>query len=68
MVVKVEHAKGGTVELVGNAIKMSATGDDLRRQFTSPPLLGQHTDEVLSGLLGYSEEQIEELRKKESIA
>ena len=68
MVVKVEHAKGGTVELVGNAIKMSATGDDLRRQFTSPPLLGQHTDEVLSGLLGYSEEQIEELRKEESIA
>jgi formyl-CoA transferase len=27
-----------------------------------PPLLGQHTDEVLRGLLGYSASEVEKLR------
>jgi CoA:oxalate CoA-transferase len=30
----------------------------------APPELGQHTNEVLSGLLGYSEEKIAELKKE----
>lgn len=29
---------------------------------SAPPLLGEHSDEVLSNLLGYSEEQISQLR------
>jgi len=28
----------------------------------APPLLGEHTDEVLSQLLNYSQEQIQQLR------
>jgi len=68
MLVEVEHAKGGTVRLVGNPLKMSATPAKVRKEFTSPPVLGQHTDEILSGLLNYSQGRIEELRRQEVIA
>lgn len=34
---------------------------------TPPPMLGQHNEEILRDLLGYSPEQIEELRKLEVI-
>ena len=67
MLVDVEHAKGGTVRLVGNPLKMSATPAEARKQFTSPPLLGQHTDEMLTDLLHYSPEKIAELRREEAI-
>jgi crotonobetainyl-CoA:carnitine CoA-transferase CaiB-like acyl-CoA transferase len=67
MVVDVEHAKGGTVRLVGNPVKMSATPADVRTQFTTPPLLGQHMEEVLIGLLHYSQGQIADLRREEAI-
>ena len=67
MVVDVEHAKGGTIKLVGNPVKMSATPADVRKEFTTPPLLGQHMGEVLIGLLHYSQGQVEELRREEVI-
>lgn len=67
MVVDVEHAKGGTVRLVGNPVKMSGTPADVRTQFTTPPLLGQHMEEVLIGLLHYSQGQIADLRREEAI-
>jgi crotonobetainyl-CoA:carnitine CoA-transferase CaiB-like acyl-CoA transferase len=41
-------AAGGTVPLVANPLKMSATPPGYRY---SPPTLGQHTDEVLAELL-----------------
>ena len=41
-------------------MKLSATPV---RNDVAPPLLGQHTDEVLGELLGYSEERIQQLRK-----
>jgi formyl-CoA transferase len=67
MVIDVEHAKGGTVKLVGNPVKMSATPADVRKEFTTPPLLGQHMEDVLIGLLHYSQGQIAELRREEVI-
>ena len=33
-----------------------------------PPLLGQHTDEVLRDMLGYGESEIKELRDKKVVA
>ena len=54
MVVEVEHSQGGTVKMPGNPIKLSHTYED---SFTSPPLLGEHTTEVLLNL-GKTEAEI----------
>ena len=58
MVVTVPHAVAGTFRMLGNPIKMQ----DKDPVYSSPPLLGQHTEEVLAGLLGYSGEKIAALR------
>lgn len=57
-IVALEHPVG-TVKSVGNPIHLSATPVTYRRP---PPLLGQHTAEVLAGL-GYSPEEITRLRQ-----
>jgi crotonobetainyl-CoA:carnitine CoA-transferase CaiB-like acyl-CoA transferase len=54
-----ERPGTGPVNLVASPIKLSATPV---RNDLAPPLLGQHTNEVLAELLGYSEEKIQQLR------
>jgi crotonobetainyl-CoA:carnitine CoA-transferase CaiB-like acyl-CoA transferase len=63
MVTQWSHPLAGTVDLVASPLKLSATpvrsaGSD----GTPPPLLGQHTDEVLRDLLLKSEQTIVDLR------
>ncbi|HXH03569.1 MAG TPA: CaiB/BaiF CoA-transferase family protein [Candidatus Competibacteraceae bacterium] len=60
MRVELEHPLAGTVPLVGNPIKLSATPVEYR---DPPPTLGQHTEQVLSGLLGLSAAEIAALRE-----
>jgi crotonobetainyl-CoA:carnitine CoA-transferase CaiB-like acyl-CoA transferase len=67
MVVSVEHNLGGHVMQTGNPIKMSATPPEERLRFLSPPPLGEHTDEILSTLLGYTPEKIDRLRQEKVI-
>ncbi len=60
MVHKMRHsASGGTnVRLLANPIRMSKTPVTYRH---APPLLGQHTAEVMSDILGLDDSEIEEL-------
>ncbi len=53
-VVEVEHPERGTYLTVGNPVKLSDSPSDVHRS----PLLGEHTDEVLGEVLGYSEAEI----------
>jgi len=48
------------VKLIASPLKMSATPPSYRH---SPPILGQHTDELLSELLDFSTAEISELRE-----
>lgn len=60
MVMQMEHPTEGKVRQVGIAIKLSDTPGEVR---SFPPVPGQHTDEILSGL-GYSPQKIAELREE----
>lgn len=62
MIVETEHPLGGRLRLVGNPIKMPQC---IEEDFIAPPTLGQHNDEILVELLGYSKERIERLRQEE---
>ena len=59
MILDLEHNLGGKVRMVGNPIKMPDSIDD--SDYTAPPTLGQHNDEVLLDLLGYSREKVDKL-------
>ncbi|MBV0881973.1 formyl-CoA transferase [Noviherbaspirillum sp. L7-7A] len=61
-VVEVDHPKRGKYLTVGNPIKLS----DSLTEVTRSPLLGEHTEEVLTQL-GYSEQQIAALREERVI-
>lgn len=61
MVVEMEHALGGKIKHVGNPVKMP----EIEEEHTSPPTLGQHNEDILAGLLGYSEDKIKRLREEE---
>jgi crotonobetainyl-CoA:carnitine CoA-transferase CaiB-like acyl-CoA transferase len=58
--VDLPHALGGTVPQVASPIRLSGTPVEYRR---APPLLGEHTLEVLTGVLGLSDEAVMGLRE-----
>jgi crotonobetainyl-CoA:carnitine CoA-transferase CaiB-like acyl-CoA transferase len=61
LVMEVPHPTAGSMKLVRSPMKMSATPAD---NALAPPLLGQHTDEVLRNLLGQSDDDIAALREQ----
>ena len=63
MVLTMEHPLGGEIKLAGNPIKMRGISEE---DFTPPPTLNQHQHQILSGLLGYSDEMIRRLREEEA--
>jgi formyl-CoA transferase len=60
MSVELPHPLAGSVPLVGSPMKLSATPV---RYELPPPTLGQHTEEVLAGLLGLDATEIAGLRR-----
>ncbi len=52
--VEVDHPTRGKYLSVGNPIKLSASASEVRRS----PLLGEHTEEILRDVLGYSADEI----------
>lgn len=64
MIEEVPHPTAGTVKLVATPMKLSKTPC---KTMLHPPLLGEHTDEILQDQLGFSPEQIQQLREKGAV-
>ncbi|RDA96023.1 hypothetical protein CP533_5804 [Ophiocordyceps camponoti-saundersi (nom. inval.)] len=64
MVVEIDHGACGPLKLVNTPIKLSESQPTVR---TAPPMLGQHTEELLEEHLGLSQAEIGRL-KQEGVA
>jgi crotonobetainyl-CoA:carnitine CoA-transferase CaiB-like acyl-CoA transferase len=64
MEVKVEHPFEPQLALIRNALSFSETPVT---DYRAPPLLGEHTGEVLSSRLGYDDSKLAELKAKGAI-
>jgi len=61
MVVEMAHGSGETVKVIANPVKLSATPPSYR---SAPPVLGEHTNAVLSDVLKMSAAEIAALKDK----
>lgn len=59
-----EHPAAGTMRLTGFPYKLSQTPAEIHRP---PPLLGEHTEEILVEILGYSSDDVSKLRDRGAI-
>ena len=64
MVVEMNYPNFGKYKTVGNPIKTTAMEDG---NFKPAPILGEHTEEILSRYLGMSPQEIERLKQEEII-
>jgi CoA:oxalate CoA-transferase len=62
MIVEVEHPTAGRMKIPGIPIKMSETPGQVD---VCAPCLGEHTDEILTEVLGYSAEKIAALKSED---
>ena len=63
-VVEVDHPVRGKYLSVGNPIKMSDSISEVKRS----PLLGEHTDEILSDVLGFKASEIAEIKNSGALS
>ena len=64
MLMRQPHASAGSVPQVANPVRFSATPVEYLR---APPVLGQHTDEVLREVLDMDDAQLQSLRSSKVI-
>ncbi len=62
-VVEVDHPTRGKYLTVGNPVKLSASPPVVKPS----PLLGEHTEEILSDFLGFSDREITEIRESGAV-
>jgi formyl-CoA transferase len=60
MIAEMSHASAGTVRAIKNAVHL---GDTPLTGYAAPPRLGEHTREVLTGLIGCSADEVEDLAR-----
>ncbi|MFE3031125.1 formyl-CoA transferase [Streptomyces canus] len=60
MIVEVAHPHRGTFTTVGNPLKLS----DSPTTITTPPLLGQHNEDIYIGELGLSRDELPQLKEQ----
>jgi crotonobetainyl-CoA:carnitine CoA-transferase CaiB-like acyl-CoA transferase len=65
MVVETDHAVLGKIPVVNRPIKFPGDPQPIP---TAPPVLGQHTDQILADVLGLTPEQIAQLRAAKIVA
>ena len=65
MVKEVEHSTCGPMKLVNTPVKYSYSEPSIR---TPPPLLGQHTDEILRDIVGMYDGAIKSLKAEGVVA
>lgn len=59
MVVELDHATAGKVKVTGIPTKFSKSKTKIEH---APPVLGQHTREVLQQVLGWSPKQVDDAK------
>lgn len=64
MIAEIDQPKVGKMKIIGTPFHLSETPGSVR---THAPLLGEHTDEVLTNLLNYSPEDLKRLRENNVI-
>lgn len=65
MVQTIDHPACGPIKVISPPVKYSNAEPSVR---SPPPLLGEHTDELLRDVVGLSEERIEDLKRKGVVA
>ena len=63
VIVEVEDKRAGAIHVTGRVIKFSRSGMPVGRA----PEIGEHTDEILSGILEMPEDEISTLREQEVV-
>ncbi|XP_050587002.1 succinate--hydroxymethylglutarate CoA-transferase isoform X2 [Bombus affinis] len=60
LVQEMEHSTGKKIKVVGPAVTYSYATNKVR---TAPPMMGQHTTEILKNILNYTDDKIQTLKK-----
>ena len=63
-VVEVDHPTRGKYLTVGNPIKLSDSVTEVKRS----PLLGEHTDEILTSVLGFKAKEVAEIKNSGALS